>query len=65
MNQLVKLLLLTTIISAPLYSDDNLYHEISAQLLVKDRQTASENLSDWTEAQGGYFTIRSLDRITN
>jgi Domain of unknown function (DUF4349) len=64
MNQLVKLLLLTTIISAPLYSDDNLYHEISAQLLVKDRQTASENLSDWTEAQGGYFTIRSLDRLT-
>lgn len=64
MNKLVKLVLLTAMISSPLFSEDNLYHEISAQLLVKDRQRASENLSDWTEAQGGYFTIRSLDRLT-
>lgn len=64
MKRFGYLLLLISIFSTPLFSDDSLYHEIAAQLLVKDRQKASENISDWAEARGGYFTIRSLDRLT-
>lgn len=64
MKTIIKLLLLTSLVLTPLYSDDSLYYEITAQLLVKDRQASSEMITDWAEAQGGYFTIRSLDNLT-
>ncbi|MDC7233924.1 MAG: DUF4349 domain-containing protein [Spirochaetales bacterium] len=64
MNRYVLPALLMILASPLLFAEDSLYHEIQAQLLVKDRQTASERISDWAESQGGYFTVRSLDRLT-
>ncbi len=64
MKKHAALLLLTIILSSPLFSEDNLYYRVSARLLVKDRQKTSENLSDWAEREGGYFTLFSLERLS-
>ena len=37
--------------------------EARAQLLVSDREAASEALITWAEEQGGYFVERSLERV--
>ncbi len=42
---------------------DTLYNEISARLLVKDREQAADDISLWAEEKGGYFTEKTLDRL--
>jgi hypothetical protein len=43
--------------------EDFLAREARAQLLVEDREAAADRLIAWTEAQGGYFVERSLERV--
>ncbi len=36
---------------------------VSARVITGDRDAAGERLSGWAEANGGYFTYHSLDRV--
>ncbi len=47
-----------------LFAQENLAQSVSAQIAVTDPQTAGRALSGWAERQGGYFVVRSLDRVT-
>ena len=69
-NPIILPLLLTALfLTAPAYTqdapdkDETLFYQISARLLVKDRQAAADSLSRWAEEQNGYFTIKNLEQI--
>ena len=65
MKKKILLLLSITFLFSSFLSaqdEDTLSFEIDARLLVKDRQTASDELARWAESRGGYFT-RKTDEI--
>lgn len=44
-------------------AEDNLYVSVNAALLVFDRRGAADELADWAGENGGYFTLKSEERV--
>jgi hypothetical protein len=51
-------------ISTHLSAQQNLAQTVAAQIAVTDPDQAARSISAWAEQHGGYFVIRSLDRIS-
>lgn len=51
-------------VSAALFAQQNLAQNVSAQIAVADPAQAAMKISTWAEEHGGYFVLRSLDRIS-
>lgn len=68
MKHKLILIILGVLVLVSLHSQngqtDTLYHEINAQLMVEDRKESADAISSWAESRGGYYTIKSLDRLT-
>lgn len=64
----LRFLIVVALFSVPLatalFAQESLAQSVSAQIAVTDPQAAARDLSDWAERQGGYFVVRSLDRIS-
>jgi len=61
---LLTILCILLPLSLPAEEADTLYYEITARLLVGDRQEAADSLTGWAESRGGYFIRKSLDEVT-
>lgn len=51
-------------ISTHLSAQQNLAQTVAAQIAVTDPDQAARSIGAWAEQHGGYFVIRSLDRIS-
>jgi hypothetical protein len=65
MKQLLFPLILTILFSVNVFSaeEDNLFISVNTSLLVFDRRAASDELASWAEENGGYFTLKSEERV--
>jgi len=43
--------------------ENYLHHTLSATILVADPERAGERLAEWAEEEGGYFLLKSTDRV--
>jgi len=63
-NILILSVLSLMVFSAALSAaEDNLYVSVNASLLVFDRRGAADDLADWAEENGGYFTWKSEEQV--
>lgn len=56
-------LLLFLFLGALLFGENYLYHRIYASAVVADPEQSAEKLTDWVRRIGGYFTLKSSDRV--
>ncbi len=65
MNKRICLLLflLFIVVFGSLAAEETLFYEVNARLLVRDRRAAADSISRWSETQGGYFLVKTLERV--
>jgi len=51
-------------VSVGLFAQQDLAQSVSAQIAVASPEQAAMSISTWAEQHGGYFVVRTLDRIS-